>query len=107
MLAMLNGWEAVAILAGILIIFGAKKLPELAKGLGQGIREFKKSSREIQEEIHQAIDLDTPPPAPRKINPPREATSPRTEPAAVVETAPHPEPETVPPTPSTNPEQKA
>ena len=42
-----NGWEAVAILAIVLIIFGAKKLPELARGLGQGIREFKKSSREI------------------------------------------------------------
>ena len=49
--AWLNGWEVVAILAVVLIIFGAKKLPELAKGLGQGIKEFKKSSREIQDEI--------------------------------------------------------
>ena len=56
MLAMLNGWEVVAILAVVLIVFGAKKLPELARGLGQGIKEFKKSSREIQEEITQAID---------------------------------------------------
>ena len=82
MLAMLNGWEAVAILAVILIIFGAKKLPELARGLGQGIREFKKSSREIQDEIHQAIDLDTPPPPPRKVSPPREETAARVEPAS-------------------------
>ena len=59
--AMLNGWEVVAILAVVLIIFGAKKLPELAKGLGQGIKEFKKSSREIQDEIQQAIDVDAPP----------------------------------------------
>ena len=102
MLAMLNGWEAVAILAVVLIIFGAKKLPELAKGLGQGIKEFKKSSREIQEEIHQAIDLDTPPPPPRKVNPPREATAARTESAEPVE-------ETVPPTPppAANPGEKA
>ena len=50
-LAWLNGWEVVAILAVVLIIFGAKKLPELARGLGQGIKEFKKSSREIQDEI--------------------------------------------------------
>ena len=102
MLAMLNGWEAVAILAVILIIFGAKKLPELARGLGQGIKEFKKSSGEIQEEIHQAIDLDTPPPAPRRVNPPREAT------AARGESADEPVEETVPPTPpAANPGEKA
>jgi TatA/E family protein of Tat protein translocase len=35
----------------ILLIFGAKKLPELAQGLGKGIREFKKASNEIQEEF--------------------------------------------------------
>ena len=68
MFAMLNGMEVVAILAVVLIMFGAKKLPELARGLGQGIKEFKKSSREITDEIHSAIDVDTPPPpaAPRK-----------------------------------------
>jgi sec-independent protein translocase protein TatA len=46
MFAMLNGWEIVAILGIVMILFGAKKLPELARGLGQGIREFKKSSAE-------------------------------------------------------------
>jgi len=46
MFAMLNGWEIVAILGVVMIMFGAKKLPELAKGLGQGIREFKKASTE-------------------------------------------------------------
>ena len=48
--AMLNGWEIVAVLAIVLLIFGAKKLPELARGLGQGIKEFKKSSKETPEE---------------------------------------------------------
>jgi sec-independent protein translocase protein TatA len=43
--AMLGGWEIVLILAVVLILFGAKKLPELAKGLGQGVKEFKKASR--------------------------------------------------------------
>jgi sec-independent protein translocase protein TatA len=71
--AWLNGWEVVAILAVVLIIFGAKKLPELARGLGQGIKEFKKSSREIQDEIQQAIDVDAPPPPPRAVNPPETA----------------------------------
>jgi sec-independent protein translocase protein TatA len=38
----LGGGEIILILAVVLILFGAKRLPELAKGLGQGIREFKK-----------------------------------------------------------------
>ena len=66
MFAFLNGPELIAILAVILILFGAKKLPELAKGLGQGIKEFKKSSREIQDELHDAMDVNTPPPPPRR-----------------------------------------
>jgi len=43
---MLGGWEIVLILAVVLLLFGARKLPELARGLGQGIREFKKASRD-------------------------------------------------------------
>ena len=41
---MMGGWEIVLILAVVVLLFGAKKLPELAKGLGQGIKEFKKSA---------------------------------------------------------------
>jgi len=52
MFAFLNGWEIVAILAIVIILFGAKKLPELAKGLGSGIKEFKKSSRETDDAAH-------------------------------------------------------
>jgi sec-independent protein translocase protein TatA len=40
----LGGGEIVLILALVLILFGARKLPELAKGLGQGIKEFKKAA---------------------------------------------------------------
>lgn len=43
----LGGWEIVLILAVVLLLFGAKKLPGLAKGLGQGIKEFKKASRDV------------------------------------------------------------
>lgn len=46
MLAFLTMWEAVALIAVVLIIFGAKKLPELAKGLGSGIKEFKKATKD-------------------------------------------------------------
>ncbi len=57
---MLGGWEIILILAVVLILFGAKKLPELAKGLGSGIKEFKKATREVTDEIQNAAD-DVPP----------------------------------------------
>ena len=44
------------VLALVLILFGAKKLPELAKGLGQGIKEFKKATRDVTEEVSAAMD---------------------------------------------------
>jgi sec-independent protein translocase protein TatA len=47
----LGGWQVVLILAIVLILFGAKKIPELAKGLGQGIKEFKKATKEVTDEI--------------------------------------------------------
>ena len=51
------GWpEIVAILVIVLILFGAKKLPELAKGLGQGIKEFKKASSDVQRDLHRAME---------------------------------------------------
>lgn len=55
----LGGWEVVLILAVVLILFGAKKLPELAKGLGHGIREFKKASSEITSELQRAGEEDS------------------------------------------------
>ena len=57
--AWLGGMEVVLILAVVLILFGAKKLPELAKGLGSGIKEFKKATREVTDEIQNA-PTDTP-----------------------------------------------
>lgn len=60
----LGGWEMVTILVVVLILFGAKKVPELAKGLGQGIREFKKASREVTDEIQNAQEET---PAQRKL----------------------------------------
>jgi sec-independent protein translocase protein TatA len=49
-----GGWEIVLILAVVLLLFGAKKLPDLAKGLGTGIKEFKKATREVTDEIQNA-----------------------------------------------------
>jgi sec-independent protein translocase protein TatA len=47
----LGGGEIILILALVLILFGAKKLPELARGMGQGIKEFKKATREVTDEL--------------------------------------------------------
>ncbi|GAB3233332.1 hypothetical protein GCM10027346_21230 [Hymenobacter seoulensis] len=47
----LGGGELMLIMVVILIFFGANKIPELARGLGKGIREFKDASREIRSEI--------------------------------------------------------
>jgi sec-independent protein translocase protein TatA len=67
----LGGSQILLILAVILIFFGARKIPELAKGLGQGIKEFKKATREVTDEIHNAADSTPPPPPPSQ---PREIT---------------------------------
>ena len=50
----LGGWEMVIVVIAILLLFGAKKIPELAKGLGTGIKEFKKATREVTDEIQNA-----------------------------------------------------
>jgi sec-independent protein translocase protein TatA len=60
----LGGGEIILILALVLILFGAKKLPELAKGLGTGIKEFKKATREVTDEVQNAVD-ETPAPVKR------------------------------------------
>ena len=54
--AMPGGWEMVVIAIVILLLFGAKKLPELARGLGQGIREFKGAVDGVKEEMNDAKD---------------------------------------------------
>ena len=48
--------ELIIILLIVLLLFGAKRLPELAKGLGKSIHEFKKASSEAEQEIKSAVD---------------------------------------------------
>ena len=52
----IGGPELFLILLIIFLFFGAKKLPELARGLGQGIKEFRKAAREAQDEIEKEIN---------------------------------------------------
>nr|WP_255900171.1 twin-arginine translocase TatA/TatE family subunit [Pedobacter mongoliensis] len=48
--------EIMLILLAVLLLFGGKKLPELARGLGRGIREFKDASDGVKREIHRNIN---------------------------------------------------
>lgn len=52
----LGPWEIVLIFVVLLLVFGGKKLPELARGLGQGLKEFKKATKDIKEEIKSTED---------------------------------------------------
>ena len=54
--AMPGGWEMVVIALVILLLFGTKKLPELARGLGQGIKEFKGAVDGAKDELKDAQD---------------------------------------------------
>ena len=50
-LLMLGTWEIVAIVAVVLLLFGGRKIPELMKGLGKGVKEFKDGMNEVEKEI--------------------------------------------------------
>jgi sec-independent protein translocase protein TatA len=76
--AMLGWPEIMGILVVVLILFGAKKLPELARGLGTGIKEFKKATQDVQDDLHRALEDDhyhNPPPR-RPAPPPASAPAP-------------------------------
>ena len=84
MFAVLGPWEIVGLLFLALLLFGSKKLPELAKGLGTGLKEFKKATSDVTDELKSAIEDDpsqqyrsrpTPPPAYTQPNNPANAES--------------------------------
>jgi sec-independent protein translocase protein TatA len=54
LLSMPGGAELLVLFVIVLLLFGAKRIPEVAQNLGKGIREFKKSMREVQNEIETA-----------------------------------------------------
>ncbi|OPZ67911.1 MAG: Sec-independent protein translocase protein TatAy [bacterium ADurb.Bin478] len=49
--------EMVVILVVVLVLFGSKRLPELARGLGKGIREFKKAAEDVKREMDISDDF--------------------------------------------------
>jgi sec-independent protein translocase protein TatA len=72
-----SGGDLLIILLVILLLFGAKKLPELARGMGQAIKEFQKAKDEVTDELYKAGEKD----ATAKTNPPQ-STVPQSPPAA-------------------------
>ncbi|MEP6810204.1 MAG: twin-arginine translocase TatA/TatE family subunit [Chthoniobacterales bacterium] len=77
-----GGPDLIVILLIVLVLFGAKKLPELARGMGQAIKEFQKAKDEFSDELHSSGKTDM---AAR----PAPSTVPRIE-NAPVENAPRP-----------------
>jgi sec-independent protein translocase protein TatA len=56
------------ILLIVVLLFGAKKIPDLAKGLGQGIKEFKKATKDVEKELQNPAANDTKSPPEKKEN---------------------------------------
>ncbi len=51
--------EVILIFTVVIILFGAKKIPEIARGLGKGIKEFKAASKEIKQEISKSTNEES------------------------------------------------
>lgn len=60
LLSNFGGPDLIIILLIVLVLFGAKKLPELARGMGQAVKEFQKAKDEFSDELHNAGRTDTP-----------------------------------------------
>jgi len=62
-LAMLSDWHIIVLAFLVVLLFGGKKLPEVARGLGEAMREFKKASRDLHDEPQPTTSRPTTPPA--------------------------------------------
>lgn len=56
LLSMPGGSEWILILLAVLILFGGRKIPELMRGLGRGIREFKDAKDDVKRELHEGMN---------------------------------------------------
>lgn len=61
----IGGPELMLIMFIFLLLFGANKLPELAKGLGKSIKEFKKAASGVEAEVRRAMEEEPAPPPPK------------------------------------------
>jgi len=63
----IGGPELMLIMFIVLLLFGANKLPELARGMGKAVREFKKATSTVETEMRRAMEEPPPPPSPRPV----------------------------------------
>ncbi len=59
LLGVIGPWQAVIIVVALLLLFGGKKIPELMKGLGQGMKEFKKATKDESGTANPQKELDS------------------------------------------------
>ena len=96
LLSNFGGPDLIIILLIILVLFGAKKLPELARGMGQAVKEFQKAKDEFNDELHKAGQADAKTTTPAQSLPQN--------PTAPSPTATRPDPnQTIPPGDQTKP----
>lgn len=74
LLGVIGGQEIIVILLLVLILFGGKKIPELMKGLGKGVKEYKKAMNGIEDEVN-SLSSDTTPQAAMQETKPDESLS--------------------------------
>ncbi len=87
--------EMLVILVVVLIFFGPKRLPDLAKSLGKGIAEFKKASEEVRKGIDEVVrEESTEPPAPSKEAEPKQGQDPSAPPSGTAGSDPQQNPPT-------------
>ena len=95
----LGGPDLIIVLLIILVLFGAKKLPELARGMGSAIKEFQKAKDEFSDELHSAGKTDAAKPdvrtpaatVPRIENAPASSTASASQPGPDQAPAPNPD----------------
>lgn len=54
----LQGWELLLVFFVILLLFGGKRLPELARGLGRSVKEFRRATTDVEESLREAIEAE-------------------------------------------------
>jgi sec-independent protein translocase protein TatA len=59
--------ELIVIFLVVLLLFGANQIPKVARGLGQGLREFKRAAKELQEDDHKEGDSTPPSDKPKPV----------------------------------------
>jgi TatA/E family protein of Tat protein translocase len=66
-----GGTELLMIMLVTLLLFGSKRLPELARGLGKAMRDFRKAASGLEEELKRAMETPSPPQPRQPLDPPR------------------------------------